>query len=238
MNATIIVSAGSGKRMKSDKNKQFIMLDGIPVIIRTLQTFDNVPEIDYIVVVTRNDDIETVNQLISEYKISKRILIVSGGDTRQQSVYNGINALKESNLHIKNVLIHDGARPFVSEKNIKSVLDQLETNCMAAAVGVKIKDTIKQINLDSYIEKTLDRDTLISIQTPQGFDFRLIASAHKKAIEYNINVTDDCALIEELTNEAIKVIIGDYNNIKITTPEDITLGENILRQLKQISTPT
>lgn len=232
MNAAIIVAAGNSTRMNSDKNKQFITLGGIPVLVRTLKTFDSLPEINYIVIVTRNSDKETVNQFISEYRLITECQVVNGGETRQQSVYNGIQALCKSEFGIKNVLIHDGARPFVSQSSIKAVISELETNCRAAAVGVRIKDTIKKVNHNSYIEKTLDRDNLISIQTPQGFDFNLITTAHEKAIEHNINVTDDCALIERLTNEPIKVIIGDYNNIKITTPEDITLGENILNQLK------
>ena len=232
MNSAVIVAGGNGTRMNMKESKQFIRLDGVPVIIRTLRAFSEVPEIDNIVVVTRKSDISEVTRLIDEFDVKKVTSIVEGGETRQKSVLHGIEAVFDSaGGDTGNILIHDGARPFVSRACISGVLDALKT-CSAAAAGVSVKDTIKQINSDCFIEKTVDRDNLISIQTPQGFDGELIYSVHKKAAESGIFATDDCALVESLTDIKVKVTEGDYNNIKITTPEDIPLGESILKKTR------
>jgi len=131
------------------------------------------------------------------------------------------------------VLIHDGARPFVSASHIKEIISELRSgSSKAAAIGVPVKDTIKQTNERGYIKNTPDRSKLVSIQTPQGFRYGIIMEAHKKARELNLSVTDDCAVIEALTSEPVKVITGDYNNIKITTPEDIILGEAIIAKIQ------
>lgn len=231
MNAAIIVAGGNGTRMNRDLNqnisKQFICLGGVPVLIRTLRVFSCVSEIDGIVVVTRRCDIDRVNELIDEFSIGKVNYVTEGGATRQESVFCGINAAFERFSGIRKILIHDGARPFVTESCVRGVLDALNT-FKAAAAGVEVVDTIKQIDAYGTIKNTVDRDSLIAIQTPQGFDAELIFNVHKKARDYGINATDDCALVEVLTDEKIKVTPGSYNNIKITTPEDIPRGESIL----------
>lgn len=230
MNAAVIVAGGNGTRMKMNENesKQFIKLDGVPVLIRTLHAFSVINAIDKIVVVTRRCDIEEVNRLISLHSIKKTEAVIEGGKTRQQSVLCGVELLIHNFKDIKNILIHDGARPFISQECILSVIKALDTN-KAAAAGVQVKDTIKQVDESGFIEKTLQRNKLISIQTPQGFEAKLIYSVHKEAAKRGIQATDDCALVELLTDTQVKVTKGDYNNIKITTPEDIALGESILK---------
>ncbi len=230
MNIAVIVAGGNGTRMNMKESKQFIQLGGVPVLVRTLSTFASIHEIDKIIVVTRKCDMEQVKKIISMYDVKKIECITDGGKTRQTSVFCGIKAAARSLNDTDSILIHDGARPFVSKECIKGVLDALKTS-KAAAAGVYVKDTIKQISTDGFIEKTVDRANLVSIQTPQGFNAKLIYNAHKEAEARGITVTDDCALVELLTDTKVKITNGDYNNIKITTPEDIQLGESILKKI-------
>ena len=231
MTTAIIVAAGSSSRMKTNISKQLIELDGIPVIIRTINVFEFLSEIDSVLIVTRKCDIEIIKKLVSEHNIKKVSAVIEGGITRQESVFLGLSHLNSGNDDI--VLIHDGARPFVSADYIKEIISELRSgSSKAAAIRVPVKDTIKQTNERGYIENTPDRSKLVSIQTPQGFRYGIIMEAHKKAKELNLSVTDDCAVIEALTSEPVKVITGDYNNIKITTPEDIILGEAIIAKIQ------
>lgn len=234
MNAAVIVAGGNGTRMNLDENKskQFLLLGGVPVIIRTLRAFCDVPKIECIVVVTRKDDINEIKSLINEYNVENICSVVSGGAERQDSVLRGIEAVYTVCDAVDNILIHDGARPFVTHKCINSVLSALDSY-NAAAAGVAVTDTIKRINNGKIILETIDRENLISIQTPQGFKGDLILAAHLEAQKQEIKATDDCALIEALTNEKIKVTDGSYNNIKITTPEDIIRGESILNSISK-----
>lgn len=237
MNVAIIAAGGNGTRMnlnsRENISKQFICLSGVPVLIRTLRVFSESCDIDMIVVVTRRCDIERVRSLVDEFSIGSVADVIEGGASRQESVYLGINAAvdlaERQGVVITNILIHDGARPFVTYDCIHGVVDALRLN-KAAAAGVSVIDTIKKVSADGMIQSTVDRDSLVTIQTPQGFDAGLICSVHKKAREFGITATDDCALVEVLTDEKIKVTPGDYNNIKITTPEDILRGESILAQ--------
>ena len=223
----IVVAAGSGTRMGAGKNKQFIELDGVPVIARTLQVFDGMPRVQGIIVVTREQDIDEMRQVTCEYNIEKIIDIIKGGDTRQQSVMRGLERLEADESDI--VLIHDGARPFIKPENVSALIDEIQSeNCEAAAVGVPVKDTIKQIDDKGFISATPDRSSLISIQTPQGFRYELIMKAHTRARNKQMEFTDDCAVVEYLSTERVKVIDGSYDNIKITTPEDLVLAEKIL----------
>ncbi len=216
----IIAAAGSGSRMKSDTSKQFIELNGIPVLIRTLMAFDKACEIDGVIIVTRKQDIEPVKDMVKRYNIKKVITIAIGGDTRQESVSNALK-LTDSEY----VLIHDGARPFVTPEQINSVALSLSEND-AAALGKPITDTLK-IAENGYILKTQERASLYGIQTPQGFKTDIIKNAHKEAKENGLSVTDDCALCEKMGIK-IKIIEGSSSNIKITTPDDLPLAMAIL----------
>ena len=220
--SAVIAAAGSGSRMKSSVNKQFLLLDGIPVLAHTLKVFQNAEIIDEIVIVASEKELLSIGELVDKYNITKVKSITKGGATRQESVKCGLEKISGSR-----VLIHDGARPFVTEKQIEEVAQRL-LYCSAAAVGVKVKDTIKRVNKDNVIVETLDREELVQIQTPQGFVSNVIIDAHNRAEKEGILVTDDCALAEYMGID-VYVVEGSSRNIKITVPEDLEIGEAFLK---------
>ena len=224
MNSVVIVSAGRGSRMKADINKQFLKLQNKEVIAHTIDKFYNNENIGEIIVVVREDEAEFFKINIIEKYGYKNIKIAFGGSERQDSVYNGLKMVDEN---CKIVLIHDGARPFVNNETIDSAIESAKEN-KCVIVGVPVKDTIKVIHENNNVCDTPDRSTLWSIQTPQVFDYSLIMKAHEKAREDNYYGTDDSMLMEYF-GQKVKVVEGSYNNIKITTPEDLKIGEEILR---------
>lgn len=224
MNSVVIVSAGRGSRMKADINKQFLKIRGKEVIAHTIDKFYNNKNIGEIIIVVREDEKEFFKANIIDKYGYKNIKIAFGGQERQDSVYNGLKVL-DKNCEI--VLIHDGARPFVTDEIIeKSIKCAKKYNC--AIVGVPVKDTIKIVNENNDVCDTPNRNTLWSIQTPQVFDYSLIMNAHEKAKADEYYGTDDSMLMEYLGYN-VKVVEGSYNNIKITTPEDLKIAEEILR---------
>lgn len=213
----IIVAAGSSTRMNG-KNKLFLELNGIPVIAKTLLAFENCEKIKNIILVTRDEDILSMQLVAEKYMITKLSDIVCGGENRQKSVLNGFARLDEND---KNVLIHDGARPLVSERIICDVADALE-KYSAVTCAVRLKDTVKETDEKGMVIKTLDRKSLVAVQTPQGVN----ACEYLKAAE-NADLslfTDDTSVMEAAGYEVFTVE-GDYKNIKITTPEDIFAAE-------------
>ena len=222
--SAVIAAAGNSTRMGGKTSKQFLLLDGMPVLAHTLLTFSALPEITEIIVVTRTEDILTVQDMVKEFSIPKIKAVLPGGDTRQESVFCGISHATE-----ERVLIHDGARPFVTPEEIRSLLLALNS-CPAAALGVPVKDTVKRVGTDGLVAETLPREELWQIQTPQGFVTSEILSAHKKATEDGVSVTDDCALAEYI-GIPVRIVAGSYRNIKITTPEDIILAEAFTKEL-------
>ncbi len=218
--SAIIAAAGNGARMKSKISKQFIAINKISVLARTLIAFENASEIDEVIVVARHDDIQTVRETADKYGIRKLVCVVSGGETRQHSIQKGLSKVKG-----ELVLIHDGARPFVTSEQINSVAKALYEND-AAALGIPVADTLKFVDKGN-ITGTCDRSVLCAIQTPQGFKTALIKEAHRIAEEKGTIATDDCGLCESLGVE-IKVITGSSSNIKITTPDDLAVAEGIL----------
>ena len=224
MNSVVIVSAGRGSRMKADINKQFLKLQNKEVIAHTIDKFYNNENRGEIIVVVREDEAEFFKINIIEKYGYKNIKIAFGGSERQDSVYNGLKMVDEN---CKIVLIHDGARPFVNNETIDSAIESAKEN-KCVIVGVPVKDTIKVIDENNNVCDTPDRSTLWSIQTPQVFDYSLIMKAHEKAREDNYYGTDDSMLMEYF-GQKVKVVEGSYNNIKITTPEDLKIGEEILR---------
>ena len=206
--------------MGMDKSKLLLEIGGMTVIERSVAAFSELPEIDEIIVVCRECDVEAFSELLPDEDIT----FVIGGETRQQSVMNAAQTIEECDY----IIIHDGARPLVTQKAIINTLDKaMETK--AAATGVAVKDTIKVVDGDLAITDTPDRSKLISIQTPQIFDFSLYKEALKKAQEDGEDYTDDCRLVEKL-GAKVYAVLGDYENIKITTQSDIPLAENILKQ--------
>lgn len=227
--SVIIAAAGSGTRMGMDpaKSKQFTEIRGVPVIARTLRIFEEIPRISKILIVTRKRDIGAMRELVKKYKFLKADDIIEGGETRQQSVKLGLERLGGGRRDI--VLIHDGARPFIRRERVMELIHEIESeHSEAAAVGVPVKDTIKQLDESGFIGSTPERSSLVSIQTPQAFRYDLIMKAHKRAESKGMEFTDDCAVAENLSAERVRVITGDYDNIKITTPEDLMVAETIL----------
>jgi 2-C-methyl-D-erythritol 4-phosphate cytidylyltransferase len=226
--SVVIVAAGSGSRMNMPINKQFIEIGEIPVLTRTLSVFDSCENIDDIILVVSEEHISYAKtNIVEKYRIKKVKHIVAGGSDRGQSVYNGLKTISEKT---KIVAIHDGARPFVSVDIIKSsIVDALKYG--ASCVAVKAKDTVKMSDCDGFITQTPNRDNLWMIQTPQTFDFCLLLKAYKKAIEDKFTGTDDSILVERI-GHMVKLTPGSYDNIKITTQEDLSIGEAIAAKIK------
>ena len=223
-NYALIVAGGKGKRMGRDISKQFICINNKPIIWYTIKAFENCEHIDGIFVVISKDDMEYFNEnVLKVYDFKKILAVVEGGSERQDSVYNGLLAIEECDI----VLIHDGARPFVSEKIIKQGIDYAKIYG-AAACGVIPKDTIKVRDEESFSKETFKRDTLFAVQTPQCFNYESIKKAHDAIREENLIVTDDTMAIEKL-GKKVYLYEGSYTNIKVTTPEDIELAEIISR---------
>ena len=221
MFSVVIVSAGNSTRMKGI-NKQFLDLDGVPVIIRTVMAFDYIDDVCEIIVVSSNNMLENTINLFSQYKFNKNINFTTGGNTRQESVFNGISLVCDESDYIA---IHDGARPLISKNTIEfAFLNAKKYN--ATTVGVPVKDTIKILS-NGFIESTPPREKLFITQTPQVFEKKLYINAMQKAIAENKDFTDDCQLIESF-GEKIFMTIGEYTNIKITTPEDVNLASSFL----------
>ncbi|MFR3559741.1 MAG: 2-C-methyl-D-erythritol 4-phosphate cytidylyltransferase [Paraclostridium sordellii] len=225
MNGVIIVAAGTGSRMKKDINKQFIKLDNKEIIAYTIDKFYINDEIDDIVVVIKKDEEDYFKENILEKYNFKNIKIAYGGEERQDSVYNGIQKL-DKNCEV--VLVHDGARPFVTEEIINNSIQEAK-KYNAVVVGVKVKDTIKVVGEEGNIVDTPNRKYLWSVQTPQVFKYDIITKAYENAYNENYYGTDDAMLVEKIGYD-VKMIEGSYDNIKITTQEDLNFGEQILRK--------
>ncbi|RSK25522.1 2-C-methyl-D-erythritol 4-phosphate cytidylyltransferase [Bacillus sp. HMF5848] len=222
----IIPAAGQGTRMKAGKNKQFILLNDKPVIIHTLSIFEKADNCAGVIIVCNKAEKQQIQDLIIEYNITKVKAIVSGGKERQNSVWNGLKALQDiTNSTL--VLVHDGARPFVTQSMLNNLVQVAERNG-AATVAVPVKDTIKRVKDHAVIE-TLERSSLWAIQTPQAFHMPLLFSAHQQAEDTNYVGTDDASLVEKL-GQAVKIVEGDYRNIKLTTPEDMLYANAILAE--------
>lgn len=221
--SAVIVSAGNSTRM-GGINKQFLELDGVPVIVNTITMFQRCNMIDEIIIVTRESEIDAVAKLVEKYDFYKVNNIVAGGETRQLSVCEGVTST--SNI-TDLVVIHDGARPLVTLKVIEETI-KAAAEFGAAATGVKVKDTVKVVDDNDNIIDTPDRAYMRFIQTPQVFDKKLFLDA-VNTVENSKDFTDDCKLIEAY-GKTVKFVDGDYENIKITTPEDVELAESYLKR--------
>lgn len=224
MNGVVIVAAGTGSRMNMGINKQFIKLEGKEIIAYTIEKFYNNSNIEDIVVVVKEDESEFFKKEILDKYNFKNIKIAYGGKERQDSVYNGLKSLdKKCDI----VLIHDGARPFVSDKIIDNCIEEVKEH-KAIVVGVPVKDTIKVIDNDKNIVDTPNRSVLWAVQTPQTFDYNILIDAYKDAFKSGFYGTDDAMLVERIGYK-VKMVEGSYNNIKITTKEDLSVGSQILK---------
>lgn len=227
--AAIIVAGGSGKRMGTTIKKQFIKLQEKEVLAYTIEAFNTLEEISEIIVVTGEEDIHKVErEIVEKYHFNKVSKVVAGGKERQDSVYNGLMATDES---IKYVMIHDGARPFISKGVLKRAIEKT-LEYKATIVAVPVKDTIKVIDTETgVVEATPAREKLWAVQTPQSFEKQLLMEAYKEANQRNLQVTDD-SMIVEAYGRKVHVVQGEYTNIKITTPDDLVIGESILNKQK------
>ncbi|MGE5627758.1 MAG: 2-C-methyl-D-erythritol 4-phosphate cytidylyltransferase [Solirubrobacterales bacterium] len=223
----VIVAAGKGKRMGAGINKQFIDLKGKPVLYYTLKAFSDNEYIDSIVLVCASDEISYCKkEIIEKYNFSKVKCVAEGGLERQHSVFNGLKMLTNCEI----VIIHDGARPFVSKSIINQGID-FARKYGACACGVTPKDTIKLKDKDGFGKETLDRQQIFAVQTPQCFKYELIMGCYENLIENESNFTDDTSVAESFGHR-VYLYEGSYNNIKITTPEDLALAHNILERGK------
>jgi len=222
--AVIIAAAGSGARLGGMKPKQFQLLGGRPVLAHTLEAFNRLDIIEEIIIAAPSEYIAHTWDIAARYGFNKVREIVPGGKNRAESVYA---ALKQLAANI--VLIHDGARPFVSEELIKSIA-QAAKHYGAAVVGIPLTDTIKEVNQQSQAVKTPDRQRFWCVQTPQGFTYEIISKAYAQGDKDGIleSATDDSILVERI-GATIQMVEGHPSNIKITTREDLLMGEIMLR---------
>lgn len=218
----IIPAAGSSRRMGGG-NKLVMELGGQPILCRTLQVFNACQVIDGIVLVCRRQDQQTYASLCADWNIDKVAKIVEGGPSREHSVLNGVLACGKE---IGYVAIHDAARPLITEDIITETVNMAKRDS-AAAPAVRVKDSIQRIQKGKMMEN-VDRDTIMAVQTPQCFDIDLIRAALTKAIDSGVNLTDDCGAVTAL-GQPVSMTRGSYENIKITTPEDVIIGEVILK---------
>lgn len=219
----VIAAGGTGSRMGYGKNKILMPVLGREIILYTLKAFSENERIAEIVLVTGEEDLTVCADLVNTHGLFKVKKIISGGSTRQESVRLGLEC-----IDCDIVCIHDGARCLISERLINDTA-AAAAKYGAAAPGVKSKDTLKTVDGDGFISATVDREKTVMIQTPQVFRKNEISECHKKAAEQGISVTDDCALAE-LYGIKVKITEGEYENLKITTPEDVLTAERILKE--------
>lgn len=205
--------------MKTKDSKLLLKINGKTVLERSINAFLNISDVDEVIVVAREKDIPAFSDILTD----KRVSFVVGGDTRQQSVMNAVDVIDDCEL----IIIHDGARPLIKSEDIENTIRAAKEN-KAAAVGVFVKDTVKVVDKNGFVVSTPDRSTLFAVQTPQIFDFELYRKAAQNAREKGLDFTDDCQLVESF-NQKVKTVVGSYSNIKITTPDDIVLAENLLK---------
>lgn len=227
----IVLAGGKGKRMNSSVPKQFLMIKDKPVLYYSLRAFED-SFIDSVILVTAEEDMEYCQkEIVDKFGFNKVVKIVSGGKERYHSVLNGIKSASECDY----IFIHDGARPFVTQDMLERLLECVKES-KACVAGMPVKDTIKIANEDGYIDTTPKRELVWMIQTPQVFDFALIKKAYLilekdeySLLQKGISITDDAMVVEMLLGEKVKLVEGSYQNIKITTPEDLGIAEGFLK---------
>jgi 2-C-methyl-D-erythritol 4-phosphate cytidylyltransferase len=226
----VIVSAGKGVRFVEGKKKQFYSLAGKPILAHTLDKFETCPLIRSILLVVGQEDMDfCLKEVIEKYKFQKISQIVPGGKRRQESVKNGMDVLpKDTDI----VVIHDGVRPFVSKAMIEDSIHSA-VRYGAVVLAMPVKDTIKMSHPDGTVLKTLDRESLWQVQTPQTFQVNIIKEAYHRATEDGFIGTDDASLVERMGGK-VHILPGSYTNIKITTPEDLLLA-NLFVKINQLT---
>lgn len=231
----IVLSAGQGKRMNTQTAKQYLLLEGKPILYYSLKTFQE-SCVDTIVLVTGASDKAYVqHEIVERYGFTKVRCITEGGKERYHSVSNGLQAAASYLQDGGTVLIHDGARPFVTCEMISTALEIAE-ECEACVIGMPVKDTIKISDPAGFAQQTPARSSVWMVQTPQVFEYELIANAYRELIRREqellacgVQITDDAGVVELLTDRKVKLVEGSYRNIKITTPEDLEVARVFLQ---------
>ncbi|NEO33356.1 MAG: 2-C-methyl-D-erythritol 4-phosphate cytidylyltransferase [Symploca sp. SIO3C6] len=224
----LIPAAGMGRRMGSDRNKLLLKLLGKPLLAWTLQAAQAAPNLSWIGIIGQKNDFPEFQEILAELSLSKSVQMIVGGKTRQESVYNGLQALPQGTPR---VLIHDGARCLATPQLLeRCALALLDYPGLIAAVPVK--DTIKVVDNNSLIQDTPDRKQLWAAQTPQGFDVQLLKECHQQGRNYGWEVTDDAALFERC-QLPVRIVEGEETNLKVTTPVDLAIAQYILHQRLQ-----
>lgn len=218
----VVLAAGQGKRMGTKVHKQYLLLAGKPVLYYSLNIFQQSDVIDEILLVTGAGEEEYCREeIVRKYGITKVSRILAGGAERYHSVWNALQEIEEEGY----VFIHDGARPFVDAEMIARAYEEVKLH-KACVVGMPVKDTIKIADVRDYVADTPDRSRLWMVQTPQVFETNLVKGAYRMLMrESYIHVTDDAMVVESMLGHPVKLVTGSYENIKITTPEDLAIGE-------------
>ena len=224
----VVPAGGTGKRMGAGTPKQFLMLDGVPMMLHALRVLERAPGVTEVILVVPKEERErALNEVVERYGLKKVLKVVPGGATRQESVQHGLNEVDED---VEIVVVHDAVRPFITEDRIERSIEAARQHG-GAIVAVPMKDTPKQAGPDRLIQRTLDRTDLWLAQTPQTFRRALVVEAYRKAAIAHVHATDDAALVERL-GHTVAIVEGSWENIKITTPEDMILAEAILAARK------
>ncbi|MCI9307024.1 MAG: 2-C-methyl-D-erythritol 4-phosphate cytidylyltransferase [Lachnospiraceae bacterium] len=234
----IVLAAGQGRRMGGNVSKQYLELAGKPIIYYTLEAFQNSPLIDSIVLVTGPEQMAWCKEkLVHKYNLTKVDTITTGGSERYISVWNGLQVIEDDMTQADRegiVFIHDGVRPFI-DAGILSRTMEAAYLYGACAAAMPVKETIKIADENGFVESTPARNRVWGIQTPQVFDFRLAYGAYQAAMESGrTDMTDDAMIVESFTDVKVKLVEGSYENIKITTPEDLEIAEVFLRKRKKL----
>ena len=224
-NTAIVLAAGQGKRMHSKVQKQFLEIQGYPVLYYSLRCFQESPLIQDIILVTGEESISYCKEeIVQKYGFTKVSAVIPGGKERYDSVYAGLCECKDCEY----VLIHDGARPFVTEEILKRGLQKVKETG-ACVIGMPSKDTVKLSDEEGYVKETPNRKCVWTIQTPQIFSYSLIREAHDSIRQKDMSkITDDAMVVETFTNQKVYLSEGSYENIKLTTPEDRKIAETFL----------
>ena len=221
----LIPAAGMGRRMGSDRNKLLLELWGKPLLAWSLLAAENSASIEWLGIMGQPEDFADFKEILAQIDLTMPVELIIGGDTRQASVYNGLQALPSG---ADRVLIHDGARCLATSELFDRCSEALQ-DCQGLIAAVPVKDTIKVVDKAGIISDTPDRSNLWAAQTPQGFEVPLLKECHAKGKELGWQVTDDAALFEKC-DLPVKIVRGEETNLKVTTPVDLAIAEFILRQ--------
>lgn len=220
MVSVIFPAAGQGKRMGLGFNKIFTEISGNPILIQTLLAFSRCESVDELIVVVDINEMDIIRKVLNKVPKLKPFKLVAGGSERQYSVYNGLMAI---NPDTDIVLVHDAARPLISKTVIQNVINEAMISG-SAVCAVPVKDTIAETNDLGFIDNVPDRNKVWAVQTPQGFKKEILIKAHQKAQEDNFLGTDEASLVRRIPHP-VKLVMGDYNNLKVTTPTDLIIAE-------------